>query len=48
MRRPLTVDRTDDRTAATAGTAAANDCSLRGAFAFVNANKGVVKILTAN
>src|SRR4051812_41783452 len=32
----LTVDRTDDTAAATACTAAANDCSLRGAI--INAN----------
>jgi hypothetical protein len=38
----ITVDRTDDTAAASACTAAANDCSLRGAFAFANANSGTV------
>ncbi len=38
----ITVDRTDDTAAAGACTAAVNDCSLRGAFAFANANSGTV------
>lgn len=37
---PITVDRTDDAAAASACTAAANDCSLRGAVAFANLNPG--------
>src|SRR5215213_3640827 len=36
----ITVDRTDDAAAASACTAAANDCSLRGAVAFANLNPG--------
>src|SRR5262249_50286450 len=36
----ITVDRTDDLAAASACTAAANDCSLRGAVAFANLNPG--------
>src|SRR5690349_1163017 len=36
----ITVDRTDDVAAASACTAAASDCSLRGAVAFANANPG--------
>ncbi len=36
----ITVDRTDDTFAASACTAAANDCSLRGAVAFANLNPG--------
>lgn len=36
----LNVDRTDDTAAATACTAAANDCSLRGAVIRANANPG--------
>jgi uncharacterized repeat protein (TIGR01451 family) len=36
----VTVDRTDDTAAATACTAAANDCSLRGAIIAANANPG--------
>src|SRR5262245_33600223 len=36
----ITVDRTDDTAAASACTAAANDCSLRGAVSFANANPG--------
>jgi hypothetical protein len=36
----ITVDRTDDVAAAAACTAAANDCSLRGAVAFANLNPG--------
>lgn len=37
---PIDVDRTDDTAAASACTAAANDCSLRGAVAFANVNPG--------
>jgi hypothetical protein len=36
----ITVDRLDDTAAASACTAAGNDCSLRGAFAFADANPG--------
>ena len=36
----ITVDRTDDVVAAAACTAAANDCSLRGAVEFANLNPG--------
>jgi len=36
----ITVDRTDDFAAASACTAAANDCSLRGAVTFANLNPG--------
>lgn len=36
----ITVDRSDDVAAASACTAAANDCSLRGAVAFANLNPG--------
>jgi hypothetical protein len=36
----ITVDRTDDAVAASACTAAANDCSLRGAVTFANLNPG--------
>jgi predicted outer membrane repeat protein len=36
----VTVDRTDDNPSASACTAAANDCSLRGAVAFANLNVG--------
>jgi hypothetical protein len=36
----IAVDRTDDTAAASACTGAANDCSLRGAVAFANANAG--------
>lgn len=36
----ITVDRTDDVAAASACTAAASDCSLRGAVAFANSNPG--------
>jgi predicted outer membrane repeat protein len=43
----ITVDRTDDTAAAAACTAAANDCSLRGAFAFANANSGTVITIPA-
>ena len=37
---PIDVDRTDDAAAASACTAAPNDCSLRGAVAFANLNAG--------
>ena len=37
---PIDVDRTDDTAAASACTAAPNDCSLRGAVAFANVNPG--------
>lgn len=37
---PIDVDRTDDTAAASACTAAPNDCSLRGAVAFSNVNPG--------
>ncbi len=37
---PIDVDRTDDTAAASACTAAPNDCSLRGAVAFANLNPG--------
>src|SRR6476620_11663355 len=36
----ITVDRTDDVAGASACTAAANDCSLRGAIAFANLSPG--------
>jgi len=36
----ITVDRLDDTAAAAACTAAGNDCSLRGAVIFANANPG--------
>lgn len=36
----IDVDRTDDAAAASACTAAVNDCSLRGAVAFANVNPG--------
>src|SRR5215204_4254499 len=36
----IDVDRTDDVASASACTAAANDCSLRGAVAFANLNPG--------
>jgi hypothetical protein len=36
----ITVDRTDDAASASACTAAAADCSLRGAITFANANAG--------
>src|SRR5262245_23350566 len=38
----IDVDRTDDNPAAAACTAAANDCSLRGAISFANLNPGTV------
>src|SRR5688572_27110947 len=37
---PIDVDRTDDAAAASACTAAPNDCSLRGAVSFANVNPG--------
>lgn len=43
----IVVDRTDDVAAASACLAAANDCSLRGAFAFANANSGTVITIPA-
>ena len=43
----ITVDRTDDAVAASACTAAANDCSLRGAVSFANLNPGTTIVLPA-
>jgi hypothetical protein len=43
----ITVDRTDDAAAASACTAAANDCSLRGAVSFANVNPGTTIVLPA-
>src|SRR5262249_61897624 len=43
----ITVDRTDDTAAASACTAAANDCSLRGAVSFANSNPGTTIIVPA-
>ncbi|HKP81210.1 MAG TPA: hypothetical protein VJT69_04290, partial [Pyrinomonadaceae bacterium] len=43
----ITVDRTDDAAAAAACTAAANDCSLRGAVSFANLNPGTTIVLPA-
>jgi len=43
----ITVDRTDDTAAASACTAAANDCSLRGAVSFANANPGTTIVIPA-
>jgi hypothetical protein len=43
----ITVDRLDDSLTATACTAAANDCSLRGATIFANANPGTTINLPA-
>ncbi len=43
----ITVDRTDDNVAASACTAAANDCSLRGAIIFANANPGTTITIPA-
>lgn len=40
----LDVDRTDDTAAATACTAAANDCSLRGAVIAANADPGLLPV----
>ncbi len=44
----IAVDRTDDVAAASACTGNANDCSLRGAVTFANANAGTVINLPAN
>ena len=44
---PIDVDRTDDTAAASACTAAPNDCSLRGAVAFANAAGGFVVFVGA-
>ncbi|HEX8179659.1 MAG TPA: Ig-like domain repeat protein [Pyrinomonadaceae bacterium] len=44
----ITVDRTDDVAAASACTGSANDCSLRGAVAFANANAGTLINVPAN
>jgi len=41
----ITVDRTDDAAAASACTAAANDCSLRGSVAFANLNPGTTIVV---
>ena len=41
----IDVDRTDDVAAASACTAAANDCSLRGAVAFANLNPGTTIVV---
>jgi hypothetical protein len=41
----ITVDRTDDDPLAFACTAAANDCSLRGAVAFANLNPGTTIVV---
>jgi hypothetical protein len=41
----INVDRTDDVAAASACTAAANDCSLRGAVAFANLNPGTTIVV---
>jgi hypothetical protein len=43
----ITVDRTDDAVAASACTAALNDCSLRGAVIFANSNPGTTIVLPA-
>ena len=43
----IDVDRTDDTAAAAACTAAANDCSLRGAVAFANVNPGTTILVPA-
>lgn len=43
----IDVDRTDDVASASACTAAANDCSLRGAVAFANSNPGTIINLPA-
>ena len=43
----ITVDRTDDNPSASACTAAANDCSLRGAVAFANANPATTIMVPA-
>ncbi|MFL6208006.1 MAG: Ig-like domain repeat protein [Pyrinomonadaceae bacterium] len=44
----ITVDRTDDNAGASACTAAGNDCSLRGAVTFANANAGTTISVPAN
>lgn len=43
----ISVDRTDDVAAASACTAVANDCSLRGAVSFANANPGTTIVVPA-
>lgn len=43
----ITVDRTDDAAGASACTAAASDCSLRGAVSFANANPGTTIVVPA-
>ena len=43
----ITVDRIDDDATASACTAAANDCSLRGAVSFANSNPGTTIVLPA-
>lgn len=43
----ITVDRTDDAASASACTAAASDCSLRGAVTFANINPGTTIVLPA-
>ena len=43
----ITVDRTDDTAAATACTGSTNDCSLRGAVIFANANPGTTILATS-
>lgn len=43
----ISVDRTDDTAAASACTAAVNDCSLRGAVAFANLNPGTTIVVPA-
>src|SRR6266496_3109175 len=43
----ITVDRTDDSPTASACTAAANDCSLRGAVDFANLNPGTTIVVPA-
>lgn len=45
---PITVDRVDDSPSASACTVAPNDCSLRGAFAYANANPGTTINIPAN
>src|SRR5215212_4661914 len=43
----ITVDRTDDAAGASACTAVANDCSVRGAVAFANLNPGTTIVVPA-
>ena len=43
----ITVDRTDDDAGASACTAVASDCSLRGAVAFANLNPGTTIVIPA-